>query len=211
METQKMGKFVLTRHHESEWNKIGKWTGVTDVHLSPLGFEKAKQMGSLVTDIKFDYIFTSTMIRAKETLACMEEGYTSHYQGAPVEESKDINERDYGDYTGKNKWEIEKEVGEDQFIKIRRSWDYQIPNGESLKMVYERSVPFFLNRILPILREGKNILVVCHGNSSRAMIKYIEGISDDDISKIEMPFGDVLVYDLDQDGHIVHKEVRHTS
>jgi len=207
METQKIGKFALTRHHESEWNKLGKWTGVTDVHLSPLGFEKAKEMGKLIEDIKFDQAFTSAQIRSKETLSMMLEGGSTNKE-ILTKEAKEINERDYGDYTGKNKWEIEKNIGEEEFIKIRRGWDTPIPNGESLKMVYERSVPYFLNSILPLLKEGKNVLVVCHGNSARSMIKYIENISNEDISKLEMPFGDILVYDLDMDGHMVNKEVR---
>ena len=207
MESQKMGKLVLVRHHESEWNKLGKWTGVTEVHLSPLGFEKAKEMGKLVNDIHFDQIFTSSQIRAKETLACMQEG-SSISKDTQTEEASAINERDYGDYTGKNKWEVEKIVGEEEFTRIRRSWDCPIPNGESLKMVYERSVPFFLDRILPVLREEKNVLVVAHGNSIRSMMKYIENISDSDISKIEMPFGSVLIYDLDNDGHMMNKEIR---
>ena len=81
-----------------------------------------------------------------------------------------MNERDYGDYTGKNKFEMEKLLGEEEYKKLRRGWDYPIPHGESLKMVYERAVPYFLEKILPLLREGKNILVVAHGNSLRAMI-----------------------------------------
>jgi 2,3-bisphosphoglycerate-dependent phosphoglycerate mutase len=125
-----------------------------------------------------------------------------------IEEAKELNERDYGDYTGKNKWEVEKIVGEEEFKKIRRGWDYPIPNGESLKMVYERSVPFYLNKILPTLREGKNVLVVAHGNSIRSIIKYIENISNDDISNIEMDFGSILIYGLDNDGHMIDKEVR---
>ena len=202
-----MGKLVLIRHHESEWNKLGKWTGVTDVHLSLLGFEKAKEMGKLIDSFKFDQAFTSSQTRAKETLACMLEGGTTN-KSIPTIGAKELNERDYGDYTGKNKWEVEKEVGEEEFTRIRRGWDYPIPNGESLKMVYERSVPFFTNTILPFLKEGKNVLVVAHGNSIRSIMKYIENISDSDIANIEMPFGSVLIYDLDNDGHMIKKEVR---
>lgn len=207
MEIEKIGKLVLARHHESEWNKLGKWTGVTEVHLSPLGFEKAKEMGSLINDFKFDKIFTSTQIRAKETLQCMEDG-SSMDKDIPKEEAKELNERDYGDYTGKNKWDMEKILGEEEFLKLRRGWDHPVPNGESLKMVYERSVPFFLNNILPILKNNKNVLVVAHGNSIRSMMKYIENISNDNISSVEMPFGSVLIYDLDGNGHMLDKEVR---
>jgi len=207
MNKEKMGKFVLARHHESEWNKLGKWTGMTEVHLSDDGFKGAKKMGELIQDFHFDYIFTSSQIRAKETLSSMMETMSIN-QDVLIESSMNLNERDYGIYTGKNKWEMEKILGEEKFTNIRRGWDYPIEGGESLKMVYERSIPFFLTRILPLIKEGKNVLVVCHGNSSRAMIKYIENISDNDIANIEMPFGSVLIYDLDEKGHIIDKEIR---
>ena len=207
MNKEKTGKFVLARHHESEWNKLGKWTGMTEVHLSDDGFKGAKKMGELIQDFHFDYIFTSSQIRAKETLSSMMETMSIN-QDVLIESSMNLNERDYGIYTGKNKWEMEKILGEEKFTNIRRGWDYPIEGGESLKMVYERSIPFFLTRILPLIKEGKNVLVVCHGNSSRAMIKYIENISDNDIANIEMPFGSVLIYDLDEKGHIIDKEIR---
>ncbi|MFA6354968.1 MAG: 2,3-bisphosphoglycerate-dependent phosphoglycerate mutase [Candidatus Paceibacterota bacterium] len=207
METQAMGKLVLVRHHESEWNKLGKWTGVVDVHLSPQGFEGSKKMGELIKDFYFDQIFTSAQIRSQETLASMLTTMPLAVN-IPIESSKAINERDYGDYTGKNKWDMEKILGEEEFLRIRRSWDAPIPNGESLKMVYARSVPFFLEKILPILREGKNVLVVAHGNSIRATMKYIENISDEGIAKVEMIFGSVLIYDLDTEGHMMNKEIR---
>lgn len=207
MEKQKIGKLILVRHHESEWNKLGKWTGKTEVHLSPFGFEKSKEMGRYVKDIHFDYIFTSAQIRAQETLASMLSVEPSKVE-ITTEKAKELNERDYGDYTGKNKWDMEKILGHDEFIKVRRSWDHVIPNGESLKMVYERSVPFYLNKILPILKEGKNVLVVAHGNSIRSIIKYIENISDENISNLEMPFGCILIYDLDDNGQVLNKETR---
>lgn len=207
MEKQKIGQLVLVRHHESEWNILGKWTGVTDVHLSPQGFEKSKEMGKLIKDFKFDYIFDSAQIRSQETLSSMLSVLDINKE-VPIEHAKELNERDYGDYTGKNKWDMEKILGHDEFIKIRRSWDYPIPNGESLKMVYERAVPFFIKRILPLLRENKNVLVVAHGNSLRAIIKYIENISDKDIADVEVPFGSVLFYDLDNDGHMLGKEIK---
>lgn len=207
METQKNGKFVMVRHHESEWNKLGKWTGVVDVHLSPDGFVGAKEMGKLIKDFSFDYIFTSAQIRSQETLDCMMESMkvvvVTH-----IKHIKELNERDYGDYTGKNKWDMEKILGHEEFIKVRRSWDHVIPNGESLKMVYERSVPFYLNNILPILKEGKNVLVVAHGNSIRSIMKYIENISDEGIANVEMTFGSILIYDLDSEGHMENKEIR---
>lgn len=206
MESQNIGKIVIVRHHESEWNKLGKWTGKTEVHLSPEGFLGAKKMGELIKDINFDYVFTSTQIRAKETYDQMISGRDD--KNIPTTEAKELNERDYGDYTGKNKWEMEQILGHEEFVKLRRGWDCPINNGESLKMVYERSVPYFLKEILPILKNGKNILIVAHGNSLRSIMKYIENISDEEISNVEMPFGSVLVYSLDSSGHMLTKEVR---
>lgn len=207
METQKIGKLIISRHHESEWNKLGKWTGVVEVHLSPEGFEGAKEMGKLIKDFNFDYIFTSSQIRAQETLSNIMTT-AGIDMSTPLEKVKELNERDYGDYTGKNKLEIKDILGDIEYKKLRRGWDTSIPNGESLKMVYERSVPFYLNKILPILKEGKNVLIVAHGNSIRSMMKYIENISDEGIADVEMPFGSFLIYDLDQEGHMINKEIR---
>jgi 2,3-bisphosphoglycerate-dependent phosphoglycerate mutase len=186
-----IGKLIIARHHESEWNKLGKWTGITNVGLTGYGFEMSRKMGHLIKDQIIDRAFASAQIRSLETLLCMEDGIC-----------------DYGDYTGKDKWEVEKLIGPEAFEKLRRGWDYPVPHGETLKVVYERVVPFFQSTVLPLLREGKSILMVAHGNSLRALMKYIEHISDEDIAKLEMLFGSVVLYDLDADGHMVKKEVR---
>jgi 2,3-bisphosphoglycerate-dependent phosphoglycerate mutase len=104
----------------------------------------------------------------------------------------------------------EKLLGPEEFKKLRRGWNYPVPNGESLKMVYERTVPYFTSMILPKLQEGKNVLVVAHGNSLRSIIKWIEGISDEGIADVEMPFGAIVIYTLDPGGHLITKEVRQT-
>ncbi len=203
------GKLILARHHESEWNKLGKWTGLRDRHLDEYGFEKSADMGLLIEDLTIDYAFASMLVRSIETLSCML-NVCKRYN-VPTEHSAALNERDYGDYTGKNKWEMEKLLGHDEFDKLRRGWDHPIPNGESLKMVYNRVVPYFLEKILPRVKENKNILVVAHGNSLRALIKYIEKISDDGMVKIEMPFGAIVIYELNDEGHMLSKEVRKTE
>ncbi len=207
METEQMGKLVLVRHGESEWNKLGKWTGLTDVHLSETGKKQAEKMGKLVENIQFSNIFISKLIRTQETLDFMKKS-DEKLSEVPTEKIEELNERDYGDYTGKNKWEIEKSIGEEEFQKLRRGWDYPVPGGENLKMVYDRTIPFFINRILPILIEGKNVLVVAHGNSIRSIIKYIENVSDHEISNVEMPFDGILIYDLNKEGHILTKEFK---
>ncbi len=201
------GKLVIVRHQESEWNKLGQWTGSRDVHLTEGGFAKSKELGELVEDICFDHAFASMQVRSIETLSsilsvCMADSVL------PTEHVSALNERDYGDYTGKNKWEMEKIIGEEEFNKIRRGWDCPIPNGESLKMVYERVVPFFTETVVPMIDNGKNVLIVSHGNTIRALMKYIERISDEDISSVEMLFSDIVIYSLDGDGHMINKEVR---
>lgn len=204
-----MGKLILARHHQSEWNKLGKWTGLHDCHLDPYGFEKAGDMGALITDLNVDTAFTSALTRTKETLACMLDAAACTPD--TTEHAAALNERDYGDYTGKNKFEMQEILGDEEYKKLRRGWDYEIPNGETLKTVYDRVVPYYLEQILPQVRAGKNVLVVAHGNSLRALIKYIEHISDEGIADVEMPFGAVLVYDVDEQGHLVSKETRQTE
>ncbi|MDQ5927761.1 MAG: 2,3-bisphosphoglycerate-dependent phosphoglycerate mutase [Patescibacteria group bacterium] len=203
------GTLILARHHESEWNKLGKWTGVVDVPLTDYGREKSNDMGLLIKDIPIDCAFASSKVRAIETLSCMLN--TCERFEIPTERSEALDERDYGDYTGKNKWDMEKLLGTDEFTKLRRGWDYPIPNGETLKTVYERAVPYFIETILPKVREGKNVLVVAHGNSLRSIIKYIEQVPDEKVGDIEMPFGAILIYDIDTDGHMKNKEIKVTE
>ena len=200
------GKLILARHHESEWNKLGLWTGNHDSHLTEYGFKKSEDMGLEIKDIKIDQAFASMEVRSIETLSCMLNA--CKWEEVPTEHSAALNERDYGIYTGKNKWEMEKLLGVEVFDKLRRSWDYPVPDGESLRMVYERAVPFFQGEILPLVNEGKNVLVVAHGNSLRAIVKYIENISEAGIESVEFPFGGIFIYDLDQEGHMINKETR---
>jgi D-lactate dehydrogenase len=195
-----IGKLTVVRHAESEWNATGKWTGITDVHLSEKGFRESALLGQSVKNlgIKTDIAFCSEQIRTRETL----EGILNASQQFEVDIVPDraLNERDYGDYTGKNKWEIKDLLGEEAFNSIRRGWDVPVPNGETLKMVYERVVPFYLDTILPLLVEGKNVMLVAHGNSIRALMKYIESIPDEEVGNLEMIFGQIVVYELSGEG-----------
>lgn len=200
------GKLIIARHGESEWNARGVWTGTTDVHLTKKGFHQAELLGEKIKDIKIDIAFCSEQIRSYETLEHMLN--SSNQPDVDIERSSAINERDYGDFTGKNKWQVKEEVGEERFQAIRRGWDEPVQGGETLKMVYERSVPFYKSNILPLLTNGENVLVVAHGNSIRSLMKYIESISDEDISKVEMIFGEILIYDVDDSGLMADKQVR---
>jgi 2,3-bisphosphoglycerate-dependent phosphoglycerate mutase len=194
------GKLLLVRHAESEWNASGKWSGITDVHLSEKGFREAGMFGVALADlgIDIDRAFCSEQIRTLETLEGMLN--TAQQFDVPLERTSAINERDYGEYTGKNKWEMRDLLGEEQFNAVRRGWDVSIPGGETLKMVYERVVPFYVDRVLPLINEGKNVLIVAHGNSIRALIKYIEKLSENQVTDLEMMFGTIIMYDLNEDG-----------
>lgn len=200
------GVLLLVRHAESEWNVLGKWTGRTDVHLTPKGQREAGMLGDIVRDIELHQAYTSQQIRTVETLAHLLE--QAGKANVPHERAAALNERDYGDYTGLNKWEVMEQLGEDVFTKIRRSWDYPIPGGETLQMVHERAVPFYLEHILPKLRAGQNVMVVSHGNTIRSLIKYLEDISDEGIAEVEMPFGEILLYRVTPEGKHATKESR---
>lgn len=204
-----MAYLILVRHGESLWNANGTWTGLTDVSLSEKGRFQSKNAAKLLTDIPINFVYVSTLKRAKETWNEMKQVLKS--KNIIVVENKALNERDYGTLTGKNKWEIKKQFGDDKFIKIRRGWNYPIPNGETLKDVYNRVIPYYQKEILPKIIFGKNILIAAHGNSLRALIKYLEKINDRDIEKVEMRTGEIYVYDIDKKGKIISKEIRMSS
>ncbi len=200
-----MGHLLLVRHGMSEWNKAGVWTGLTDVHLAAEGFAEAKRAADAIAGIEIHKAHVSQLARAEETFECMEIALHTHI---PEERSAALNERDYGTYTGKNKWEVKKEVGDEKFERIRRSWNEPVPDGETLKDVYARIVPYFEEHILPDIKADKNILVVAHGNSLRALIKYIEHASDEAVCDIEVGVGEVVLYSFDASGRVTGKEVR---
>lgn len=204
-----MGKLILVRHGESLWNAKGIWTGLTDIALSEKGKEQARRAGRLLKGIKIDIAYTSPLIRAKQTLDEIKKELG--LINLLTIENKALNERDYGELTGKNKWEIEKEVGKDKFHQIRRGWNTPIKNGETLKDVYNRAVPYYQSEILPRLKERKNVLVSAHGNSLRALVKYLENISDKDVEDLEISTGEIYIYEISQDGNILSKETRMPS
>ncbi len=204
-----MAYLVLIRHGESIWNAKALWTGLVDVDLSSRGKEEATEAGKSIKDYNFQVAFTSKLKRARQTLD--EILKVLNILHIPIYESAALNERDYGDFTGKNKWDLQKEYGNEQFLKWRRGWDENIPNGETLKDVYNRVIPYYQENIAPKLIAGKNVLVSAHGNSLRALIKYLEGIANKDIPHFEMETGAVFLYDVNGEGKIVSREVRSTN
>ena len=200
------GKLIISRHSESEWNLTGQWTGFTDVNLTQKGHADAQVIGRMLSGYHFDRAYVSLLKRAQQTMfSILGENNSSN---APVITfAGEINERDYGDLTGKNKWEVKDEIGEEAFNGIRRGWDYPVPGGETLKDVSARVVPYFESEMLPKLKAGENILMAAHGNSIRALVKYLDEVADEDVAQVEMGFGQVLVYEFDENGVMINREV----
>ncbi len=204
-----MAHLILLRHGKSEWNHLGLWTGITDVALAPEGIAEARAAGTVIADISIDVAHTSLLDRAKKTLSHAMEFFK--HPVATITHHEALNERDYGDYTGKNKWEIKELIGEEQFNSIRRGWNVPVPNGETLQDVSARVVPYFTDSIVPDLLAGRNTIVVAHGNSLRALVKHIEHLNDADIEHVEIGTGEVLVYEFDNSLTVVKKDIRSAS
>ena len=226
-----MAKLVFIRHGESEWNLKTLFPGWVDVNLSEKGEQEAKEAGRKLKEagIEFDQAYTSVLTRAIKTLHfALEE---SGQLWVPETKTWRLNERHYGALQGQNKAEAAEKFGEEQVHIWRRSYDVLppllsaddegsaandrryanldpriVPGGENLKVTLERVIPFWEDHIAPDLLAGKNVIVAAHGNSLRALTKYIEQISDEDIMNVEMATGQPVVYDLDDKLNIVSKE-----
>lgn len=222
---------VLIRHGESEWNKANLFTGWTDVDLSDVGREEATAAGKLLkeADFDFDICYTSYLKRAINTLngvlAAMDREWL------PVRKSWKLNEKSYGALQGLNKAETAAKYGDDQVLLWRRSYDVQppaielddprnprtqemyravkdkeeLPLTESLKDTIARVVPYFEEEIKPQMEAGKRVCITAHGNSLRALVKYLEGLSDEEILQLNIPTGVPLVYDLSDDFKVQDK------
>lgn len=225
-----MYTLVLIRHGESTWNLENRFTGWTDVDLTDTGVAQAKQAGQLLKDAgyEFDVAYTSVLKRAIRTLFLALDEMDRTW--LPVMKHWRLNERHYGALQGLNKAETAKKFGDEQVLIWRRSYDTpppaleatdprsersdtryaklqpsQIPLTECLKDTVERVIPFWNESIAPAIKAGKRIVVAAHGNSIRALIKYLDGISDTDIVNLNIPNGIPLVYELDAD----LKPIRH--
>ena len=216
-----MSNLILVRHGQSEWNLENRFTGWVDVDLAPKGKLEACKAGELIKEkkIKFDYFFTSYQKRAINTLKLILS--TLRIQDAHIIKAWQLNERHYGSLTGLNKHEMKKKLGEKKVHEFRRSWDIppdplsknnpyhpanieaykdiplkNIPDTESLKDTYERVLPYFTKEIQNKLI-NKNILISAHGNSLRAICKFLFKLSEDKIPKLEIPTGNPLFINLD--------------
>jgi len=200
-----MAKLTLLRHGQSQWNLENRFTGWVDVDLSPKGEEEARRAGEHLKDVPVDVLFTSVLTRAIRTADLALEAAGKH--NIPTKRDQALNERHYGDLQGLNKAETAAEHGDEQVHIWRRSYDVAPPNGESLKDTQERVAPYYNNEIVPLLKEGKDVLVVAHGNSLRALIMFVEHLSPEEILKTEVATGVPIVYELDKDLHVVSKTI----
>jgi 2,3-bisphosphoglycerate-dependent phosphoglycerate mutase len=217
-----MYKLVLVRHGQSTWNLENRFTGWTDVDLTDLGRVEAREAGKLLREsgYDFDITYTSVLKRAIKTLGLIQEEMEREW--LPVIRAWQLNERHYGALQGLNKSETAEKFGESQVKIWRRSYDVpppaldladerhpkfdrryaslssqQLPATESLKITLERVLPFWHSTLVPEIKSGRRVLIVAHGNSIRAMVKYLDGISEADITELNIPTGLPLVYELD--------------
>lgn len=215
------GTLIFVRHGKSLWNKENLFTGWIDVPLAPEGWEEAEKAGELLAEYQFDAAYTSHLQRAIVTLHLVlhknRSGKTPIFLPAPgtvprqdyepkgkefpvVVYAVPLAERHYGELQGKNKQQVEEQFGKEQFLKWRRGYDTPPPNGESLKNTLDRAVPYFIEEIMPRLKNNETVLIAAHGNSLRALTKFLEGIDDGTITELEIPTGTPIVYSLTFDG-----------
>ncbi len=195
-----MPTLVLVRHGQSLWNLENRFTGWVDVPLTEKGIAEARRAGELLKAFRFEVAYTSALTRAQETLRLMLE-----VMGAlpPIIRDQALNERHYGDLQGLNKEDTAKRYGAEQVKLWRRSYDVPPPNGESLELTAKRTLPFFDRCIAGDLRQGKNVLVVAHGNSNRSIVMQLDELTGEQVVALELATGAPLVYEIGADGATV--------
>jgi 2,3-bisphosphoglycerate-dependent phosphoglycerate mutase len=198
-----MGKLVLVRHGQSQWNLENRFTGWVDVPITTLGEQEAHRAGRELQTVAFDLAFVSELQRANQTLRIIleETGQTD----LPVEKNAALNERHYGDLQGLDKAETIRKFGEPQVQIWRRSFDVKPPNGESLKDTADRTLPYFRNFILPAAVAGRNVLVSAHGNSLRAIVMDLEKLTPEQIMLVNIETCRPIYYDIGPKGEVLKK------
>jgi len=199
-----MSFLILIRHGQSTWNAANLFTGWENVELSEKGILEAKKAAEELSKFNFDSVFTSELTRAQKTAEIIIEG-NSHTKPKSIIYDMRLNERHYGDLQGMNKDDARKEFGEEQVHIWRRSFEIPPPNGESLKMTAERTLPCFDELILPELKMNKNVLVSAHGNSLRSIVMRLENIDENSIVKLEIPTGVPRIYLFGNDTFILQE------
>ncbi|MEI8134603.1 MAG: 2,3-bisphosphoglycerate-dependent phosphoglycerate mutase [bacterium] len=198
-----MAKLILLRHGESEWNSENRFTGWVDIGLTEKGKKDALEAGKLLKEIPIDIAFTSVLIRAIDTLTEALRG--ADQELVPVVKDAALNERMYGDLQGLNKAETAEKYGTDQVKIWRRSYDIPPPNGESLKDTAARTLPYFIEAIMPIVKQGKNVLISAHGNSLRAIVMELDKLSKEEVVELNIPNAEPIIYEIDGEGNILSK------
>jgi 2,3-bisphosphoglycerate-dependent phosphoglycerate mutase len=202
-----MSRLVLVRHGQSEWNEKNLFTGWRDPGLTQQGIGEAKAAGIALKagGMRFDLAFTSNLQRAQKTLSLLlaEQGQTD----LAVTRNEALNERNYGDLAGLNKDDAREKWGAEQVHIWRRSFDTPPPGGESLKDTAARVLPYYEAEILPLIRAGKDILIAAHGNSLRALVMRLEGLSPAQILDVNIGTGVPYIYDMDEDGAVIGKDI----
>jgi len=194
-----MPTLVLIRHGQSIWNLENRFTGWVDVPLSPQGKEEAKTAARKLGSMDFHVCYTSALSRAQQTLEII---LLTLGWDLPIIRDQALNERHYGDLQGLNKDELRKQYGEDQVKIWRRSYDVPPPNGEALKDTAARTLPFFERCIMGDIRQGKNVLVVAHGNSNRSIVMKLDNLSKEEVLELELGTGVPLTYEITETGVI---------
>ena len=200
-----MAQLCLLRHGESLWNEENRFTGWVDVPLTDFGREQAEKAGESIKKegLQFQVAYTSVLNRAIETLEIV---MKTIQQNIPVIKDSALNERMYGDLQGLNKEDTAKKYGDQQVHIWRRSYDIKPPNGESLEDTQNRTIPFFMNCVMTDIKEGKNVLVVAHGNSLRSIVMYLDKLSKEQVLSLELPTGLPIIYSIDPDGGVTSKK-----
>ena len=194
-----MSTLILLRHGQSVWNAANKFTGWTDVELSEVGENEAKKAGEDLAEIRIDVVHTSDLIRAQRTAGIvMEHNRVSN--DTPTHRDYRLNERHYGALQGLDKDETRAKYGAEQVHIWRRSYDVPPPEGESLAMCAERTLPYLSEAIMPDLETGKTVLVAAHGNSLRSIVMKIEGLSKEEVLSLEIPTGVPRIYTYEEGG-----------
>ena len=191
-----MPRLILVRHGQSVWNASNRFTGWTDVGLSDQGVEEAEEAGRELSAIRIDVVHTSDLVRAQRTAEIIMR-HNEASDGAPTKYDWRLNERHYGALQGLNKAETAEKHGAEQVHVWRRSFDVAPPEGESLEMTAERTIPYFTEEIVQDLADDKSVLVSAHGNSLRSIVMHIEGISPEDIVSLEIPTGEPIHYEYE--------------
>jgi 2,3-bisphosphoglycerate-dependent phosphoglycerate mutase len=215
----KAAKLILMRHGQSEWNKLNLFTGWVDIPLSEKGIEESLEGGKKIAHLSIDVIFTSSLIRAQMTamlamlhhssgkVPCVQHSHEGKLEAwaqiygkeaqascIPVYCAWELNERMYGALQGLNKQETMDQFGQEQVQIWRRSFDQAPPEGESLKMTAARTIPYFQEKILPLLKQGANVFIAAHGNSLRSIVMFLDHLSEDQVVKLELATGEPLLY-----------------